>query len=45
MFTSLVGGLKFSKLYLSNAYQQIQLEEGSRKYVTVNTHKVLFQYK
>ena len=45
MFASLAGGLKFSKLDLSNAYQQIQLEEGSQKYVTVNTHKGLFQYK
>ena len=45
MFASLAEGLKFSKLDLSNAYQQIQLEEGSQKYVTVNTHKGLFQYK
>ena len=42
MFASLAGGLKFSKLDLSNAYQQIQLEEGSQKYVTVNTHKGAF---
>ena len=45
MFTSLTGGKKFSKLDLSHAYQQIQLEEESQKYVTVNTHKGLFQYK
>ena len=45
MFASLAGGKKFSKLDLSHAYQQIQLEEESQKYVTVNTHKGLFQYK
>ena len=45
MFASLAGGKKFSKLDLSHAYQQIQLEEESQKYVTVNTHKGLFQYE
>ena len=45
MFASLAGGRKFYKLDLSNVYQQIQLEEGSQKYITVNTHKGLFQYK
>ena len=45
MFASLDGGKKFSKLDLLHAYQQIQLEEESQKYVTVNTHKGLFQYK
>ena len=45
MFASPAGGHKFSKLDSSNAYQQIQLEEGSQKYVTVNTHKGLFQCK
>ena len=45
MFASLAGGEKFSKLDLSHAYQQIQLEEESQKYVTMNMHKGLFQYK
>ena len=46
MLASLTGGQKFSKLNLSNAYQQIQLEEASQKYVMVNTHKgFFFQYK
>lgn len=45
MFASLAGGKKFSKLDLSHAYQQIELEEESQKYLTVNTHKGLFQYK
>ena len=41
MFASLTGGKNFSKLDLSHAYQR----EESQKYVTVNTHKGLFQYK
>ncbi|CAG2226139.1 unnamed protein product [Mytilus edulis] len=31
-------------LHLSKAYQQIVLDEESRKYVTINTHKGLYQY-
>ncbi|CAC5379673.1 unnamed protein product [Mytilus coruscus] len=38
------GGQAFSKLDLSQAYQQIVLDEESRKYVTINTHKGLYQY-
>ena len=44
LLASLAGGKSFSKLDLAHAYQQIELEEESRKYVTVNTHKGLFQY-
>ena len=40
----LAGGHKFSKLDLSQAYQQILLDENSRKFVTINTHLGLFQY-
>jgi hypothetical protein len=42
MFTSLAGGEKFHKLDMSHAYQQIVLDEDSKKYVTVNMHKGLF---
>jgi len=42
LFASLSGGQKFSKVDLSHAYQQIQLDEESRQYVTINTHKGLF---
>ena len=35
---SLTEGKKSSKLNLSSAYQQMPLEEGSRKYTTINTH-------
>ena len=44
LFVSLSGGKKFTKLYLSHAYQQVQLEEASCQYVAINTHKGLFQY-
>ena len=44
LFASLSGGQKFSKLDLSHAYQQIELDQESRWYVTINTHKGLFTY-
>jgi hypothetical protein len=44
LFAALAGGKYFSKLDLSQAYQQMLLDEQSRKYVTVNTHMGLFQY-
>lgn len=37
-------GKYFTKLDLSHAYQQIELEAGSKKYTTINTHKGLYQY-
>ena len=37
------GGEKFSKLDLSRAYQQIVLDEDSREYVTITTHKGLYR--
>ena len=43
LLPSFAGGKLFNKLDLAHAYQQIKLEE-SRKYVTINTHKGLFQY-
>ena len=39
LFVALSRGVKFSKLDLSRAYQQILLDEDSREYVTINTHK------
>lgn len=44
LFTQLNGGEKFTKLDLSSAYQQVLLDEESRKYVTINTHLGLFRY-
>ena len=44
LMSQLAGGEKFSKIDLSQAYQQVQLDEESRKYVTINTHQGLYQY-
>ena len=45
LLTVLAGGQKFSKLDLSQAYQQMLLDPEDRKYTTINTHLGLFQYK
>ena len=45
LFASLAGGKTFTKLDLSHAYLQIPLDEKSCQYVTISTHKGLFQYK
>lgn len=44
IFSALGGGESFSKLDLSQAYLQLELEESSKKYLTINTHKGLFEY-
>ena len=44
LFATLAGGKKFTKLDLSQAYLQLELESESMKYCTVNTHLGLFQY-
>uniref|UniRef100_A0A1X7VNS7 Reverse transcriptase domain-containing protein n=1 Tax=Amphimedon queenslandica TaxID=400682 RepID=A0A1X7VNS7_AMPQE len=44
LFASLAGGQKFTKLDLSQAYQQLQLDPKSREMVTINTHKGLYRY-
>ena len=44
LFSNFSGGKLFSKLDLSQAYAQLQLEEESKPYTTINTHRGLFQY-
>jgi hypothetical protein len=44
LFAALSGGKFFTKLDLTQAYQQMSLSEESRKYVTINTHMGLFKY-
>ena len=39
----LSGGQKFSKLDLSQAYQQLELDESTRELLTISTHKGLYQ--
>ncbi|XP_022777528.1 uncharacterized protein LOC111318945 [Stylophora pistillata] len=38
IFAKLAGGQKFSKIDLRQAYHQLEMEEDSRKYLTINTH-------
>lgn len=45
LLANLNGGKIFSKIDLSQAYQQLELDERSRKLVTISTHKGLFAYK
>ena len=44
LFAALSGGRVFSKLDLAHAYQQISLDDESKKLVVINTQKGLFQY-
>jgi predicted aspartyl protease len=44
LFASLGGGKRFSKINLSQAYQQLRLEENSKTLLTINTHKGLYRY-
>ena len=43
IFATLRGGQKFSKLDLSHAYQQLELDEETQELLTVNTHRGLYQ--
>ena len=43
IFATLAGGQKFTKIDLSNAFQQLKVDETSMKYLTINTTKGLFQ--
>ena len=44
LFASPAGGQAFSKLDLAHAYLQLELNGESKKLVTINTQKGLFQY-
>ena len=44
LFAALGGGKLFSKIDLSQAYQQLPLDDESKQYVVINTHKRLFCY-
>lgn len=44
LFHMLNGGQKFSKMDLSDAYMQVELDPESKKYTTINTHKGMFEY-
>ena len=40
---TLAGGEKFSKIDLSQAYQQLELDESTRELLTISTQKGLYQ--
>lgn len=44
IFAAMSGGVSFSKLDLSHAYLQLQLDDAARDYLVINTHKGLFEY-
>ena len=44
LFATLAHGKMFTKLDMSQAYQQIELKEDSKKYVVINTHRGLFHF-
>lgn len=44
IFATLNGGKYFSKIDFADAFLQIVVDEASRKYITINTHRGLFQY-
>lgn len=45
LYAELSGGQLYTKLDLSNAYQQLQLDEEAQKLTTINTSRGLFVYK
>ena len=42
LFSTIAGGITFTKLDMSQAYQQLVLDDDSKEIVTINTHKGLF---
>ncbi|CAH8601572.1 unnamed protein product [Schistosoma rodhaini] len=44
LFIKLNGGRYFSKLDLSEAYLQVEVDEDSRELLTINTHRGLYQF-
>ena len=44
IFATLAGGTVFTKLDLSHAYQQLQLDEHAQELLTINTHRVLYRF-
>jgi hypothetical protein len=44
LFATLAGGEYFSKIDLSQAYQQMLVDTASKELLTINTHRGLYQY-
>ena len=43
IFTTLAGGKQFTKLNLAHAYNQLELDNLSKEYLTISTHQGLYQ--
>ena len=44
VFVTIGGATTFTMLDMSQAYQEIELEDSSKQYTDINTHQGLFQY-
>ena len=44
IFVTLSGGKRFTTLDLSHAYNQMLMDDESRRYITINTHQGLYRY-
>ena len=44
IFAKLAGGQKFTKIDLKQVYHEMEVEEESQEYLTVNTHQGLYRY-
>ena len=44
LFSQVAGGKAFTKFNLAHAYLQIALDDDSKQYVVINTHKELYRY-
>ncbi|XP_037043751.1 uncharacterized protein K02A2.6-like [Bradysia coprophila] len=44
IFATLNGGKYYSKIDFADAYFQLVVDESSKKYITINTHRGLFQF-
>ena len=42
--TKLVGGQTFTELDLSHTYEQMLVDENSKEFLTINTHRGLYSY-
>ena len=44
IFASLAGGQRFTKIDLRQAYNKLEMNDNSKSYLTINTHKGLYSY-
>lgn len=45
IFANLAGGTLFTKIDLAQAYNQIEVDDESKPFLTINTHKGLYRYQ